>query len=54
LLQPAELEQMQRTVAVSSEVEQFWPGARDGLGLFSRPLSCGGVYWGTAAISWAT
>jgi D-alanyl-D-alanine carboxypeptidase len=46
LLRPAELEQMQRTVAVSAEVEQFWPGARDGLGLFSRPLSCGGVYWG--------
>jgi D-alanyl-D-alanine carboxypeptidase len=37
---------MRRTVAVSAEVEQFWPGARDGLGLFSRPLSCGGVYWG--------
>jgi D-alanyl-D-alanine carboxypeptidase len=46
LLRPAELEEMQRTVAVSAEVEQFWPGARDGLGIFSRPLSCGGVYWG--------
>jgi D-alanyl-D-alanine carboxypeptidase len=46
LLPPAELAEMKRTVAVSAEVEQFWPGARDGLGLFSRPLSCGGVYWG--------
>jgi D-alanyl-D-alanine carboxypeptidase len=46
LLRPAELQEMQQTVAVNAEVEQFWPGARDGLGVFSRPLSCGGVYWG--------
>lgn len=46
LLQTAELAEMQRTVPVDEEVELFWPGARDGLGLFSRPLSCGGVYWG--------
>jgi D-alanyl-D-alanine carboxypeptidase len=46
LLRPRELQEMQTTVAVSADVEQFWPGAGDGLGLFSRPLSCGGVYWG--------
>jgi CubicO group peptidase (beta-lactamase class C family) len=46
LLATGELAEMQRTVPVSADIEQFWPGARDGLGLFSRPLSCGGVYWG--------
>jgi len=46
LLAPEELEEMQRTVPVSADIDVFWPQARDGLGLFSRPLSCGGVYWG--------
>ncbi|MGW6915961.1 serine hydrolase domain-containing protein [Kitasatospora sp. NPDC054939] len=46
LLPQAQLEQMKRTVRVGKEFEKFMPGARDGLGLFSRPLSCGGVYWG--------
>ncbi|GAB3964123.1 serine hydrolase domain-containing protein [Actinoallomurus acanthiterrae] len=46
LLPPAQLAQMRRTIPVSKEFEQFMPGARDGLGLFSRPLSCGGMYWG--------
>jgi D-alanyl-D-alanine carboxypeptidase len=46
LLRPAQLRQMLTTVPVSDELAQAWPGARDGLGLFSRPLSCGGVYWG--------
>ncbi|MFL6116914.1 MAG: serine hydrolase domain-containing protein [Catenulispora sp.] len=46
LLAPAQLAQMKQTVPVGEEFEQFMPGARDGLGLFSRPLSCGGVYWG--------
>jgi D-alanyl-D-alanine carboxypeptidase len=46
LLQPAQLAEMKRTVPVSAEVEQFWPGGRYGLGLAQRPLSCGGVRWG--------
>ncbi|MFJ2862880.1 serine hydrolase domain-containing protein [Kitasatospora sp. NPDC087314] len=46
LLPPAQLTLMEQTVPVSKEFEQLMPGARDGLGLFSRPLSCGGVYWG--------
>ncbi|MGK4583951.1 serine hydrolase domain-containing protein [Kitasatospora sp. HPMI-4] len=46
LLPPAQLAQMKQTIPVSKEFEQLLPGARDGLGLFSRPLSCGGVYWG--------
>jgi D-alanyl-D-alanine carboxypeptidase len=46
LLPPAQLALMEQSVPVSTEFEQLMPGARDGLGLFSRPLSCGGVYWG--------
>ncbi|WP_344581410.1 serine hydrolase domain-containing protein [Nonomuraea roseoviolacea] len=46
LLPPAQLAQMKRTIPVGKEFEPFMPGARDGLGLFSRPLSCGGTYWG--------
>ncbi len=46
LLPPAELAQMKQTIPVSKEFEQLMPGARDGLGIFSRPLSCGGTYWG--------
>jgi CubicO group peptidase (beta-lactamase class C family) len=46
LLRPAQLREMLTTVPVSDDLAQVWPGARDGLGLFSRPLSCGGVYWG--------
>ncbi|OKJ13668.1 serine hydrolase domain-containing protein [Kitasatospora sp. CB01950] len=46
LLPPAQLALMQQTVAVGQDFEQLMPGARDGLGLFSRPLSCGGLYWG--------
>jgi D-alanyl-D-alanine carboxypeptidase len=46
LLRPAQLRLMLTSVPVSDELAQLWPGARDGLGLFSRPLSCGGVYWG--------
>ncbi|MDN3351978.1 serine hydrolase domain-containing protein [Actinomadura sp. DC4] len=46
LLPAAQLAQMKRTVPVGAEWEPLMPGARDGLGLFSRPLSCGGVYWG--------
>ncbi|MEU8435372.1 serine hydrolase domain-containing protein [Streptomyces sp. NPDC029216] len=40
LLEPAQQEAMMRTVPVGDS------GAGYGLGLMSRPLSCGGVYWG--------
>ncbi|MFE7190837.1 serine hydrolase domain-containing protein [Kitasatospora sp. NPDC057541] len=46
LLPPAQLAQMKRTVRVGEEFRALMPRARDGLGLFSRPLSCGGRYWG--------
>ena len=46
LLPPAQLAAMKRTVPVSAEVEQVWPGGRYGLGLVRRPLSRGGFYWG--------
>jgi D-alanyl-D-alanine carboxypeptidase len=39
------LAEMQRTVPVDEETEQVWPGARYGLGMFSRPLACGGTAW---------
>lgn len=42
LLPAAQLAQMRTTVPADS----FGPGTRYGLGLISRPLSCGGVYWG--------
>ncbi|MEV6416730.1 serine hydrolase domain-containing protein [Kribbella sp. NPDC051718] len=45
LLRPAQLAAMQRTIPVAGQLAEIWPGARDGLGLFSRPLSCGGFYW---------
>ncbi|MEU7144323.1 hypothetical protein ABZ942_33105 [Nocardia sp. NPDC046473] len=43
LLRPEQLALMRTTVPVEGEVGQIWPGIRDGLGLFSVPLSCG--YW---------
>ncbi|MFC6020228.1 serine hydrolase domain-containing protein [Plantactinospora solaniradicis] len=46
LLRPAQLTEMTRTIPVSPDVEQLLPGARYGLGLFQRPLPCGGTYWG--------
>ncbi|WP_433789477.1 serine hydrolase domain-containing protein [Actinoplanes sp. CA-252034] len=42
LLRPAQLAEMTRTVPVDSPV---MPGARYGLGIFQRPLPCGGTYW---------
>ena len=42
LLGPAELAQMRTTV----EAPGTWAGARYGLGLFSTPLTCGGLVWG--------
>ncbi|MBG0829878.1 beta-lactamase family protein [Planomonospora sp. ID67723] len=44
LLPPALLEQMRATVPATA-FEAAWPGVRYGLGVMSRPLSCGGVYW---------
>jgi D-alanyl-D-alanine carboxypeptidase len=46
LLRPAQLAEMKRTVEVNDDVGAIWPGGRYGLGLVSRPLPCGGVYWG--------
>ncbi|MCZ0980275.1 serine hydrolase [Streptomyces diastatochromogenes] len=46
LLPARQLAEMRRTVPVSAEVRQLWPGGRYGLGLVERPLSCGGSYWG--------
>jgi D-alanyl-D-alanine carboxypeptidase len=46
LLPPARLADMKRTVPISADIEQIWPGGRYGLGLVRRPLPCGGVYWG--------
>ncbi|MFD0342346.1 hypothetical protein ACFVH0_27345 [Streptomyces sp. NPDC127117] len=46
LLPARQLAEMKRTVAVSVEVQQLWPGGRYRLGLAERPLSCGGTYWG--------
>ncbi|MFB7242091.1 peptide hydrolase [Streptomyces populi] len=45
LLPARQLAEMKRTVPVSAEVQQLWPGGRYGLGLAERPLSCGGTYW---------
>jgi D-alanyl-D-alanine carboxypeptidase len=48
LLPPEQLAQMQTTVPVDEGTDRLWPGARYGLGLFSRPLPCGGRYWAPA------
>ncbi|WP_055563574.1 serine hydrolase domain-containing protein [Streptomyces atriruber] len=45
LLKPAQLAQMRRTVALPAD-SPYPKGTRYGLGLFSRPLSCGGLLWG--------
>ncbi|SOE06620.1 D-alanyl-D-alanine carboxypeptidase [Streptomyces sp. Ag109_G2-15] len=45
LLPPRQLAEMKRTVPVSADVQQLWPGGRYGLGLVERPLTCGGTYW---------
>lgn len=45
LLAPAHLAEMTRTIPVGPGFEQLLPGARYGLGLFQRPLPCGGTYW---------
>lgn len=45
LLPPAQLAQMRQVVAVP-DGNGYPPGTGDGLGLFYRPLTCGGGYWG--------
>ncbi|MFC6018776.1 serine hydrolase domain-containing protein [Plantactinospora solaniradicis] len=45
LLPPAQLAEMRHLVAIP-EGNGYPPGSGDGLGLFYRPLSCGGGYWG--------
>jgi D-alanyl-D-alanine carboxypeptidase len=51
LVPQPELREMRMTVPAKG-LRQFWPGARDGLGLFRLPLSCGGFYWGHSGDSW--
>ncbi|MEU4643280.1 serine hydrolase domain-containing protein [Micromonospora sp. NPDC023814] len=46
LLRPAQLADMKRTVEINEDINAIWPGGLYGLGLVSRPLPCGGVYWG--------
>ncbi|MEJ1105597.1 MULTISPECIES: serine hydrolase domain-containing protein [unclassified Kribbella] len=45
LLKPAQLRELMRTVPTDGSAEEIWPGARYGLGVFSRNLSCGGTVW---------
>jgi D-alanyl-D-alanine carboxypeptidase len=45
LLPPAQLAEMKRTIPIGPDFEQLLPGARYGLGLFQRPLPCGGTFW---------
>jgi D-alanyl-D-alanine carboxypeptidase len=45
LLPPAQLAQMRTLVAIPDGYG-YPPGSGDGLGLFYRPLPCGGGYWG--------
>ncbi|MFI2609366.1 serine hydrolase domain-containing protein [Kitasatospora sp. NPDC018619] len=46
LLPERQLAEMRRTVAVDERTAELWHGGAYGLGLVSRGLSCGGVYWG--------
>lgn len=45
LLRRPLLDQMRRSVDADEAVRQVWPGARYGLGIFSRPLACGVTAW---------
>jgi D-alanyl-D-alanine carboxypeptidase len=45
LLPPAQILQMRQTVPAADGDVATVPGSRYGLGIFSIPLSCGGVYW---------
>ncbi len=48
LLSPRLLAEMDRTVTVDKDVSWLWPGVRYALGVFVRPLTCGGSYWAPA------
>jgi D-alanyl-D-alanine carboxypeptidase len=45
LLRKPQLDQMRRSVEVDESTREVWPGARYGLGIFSRPLACGVTAW---------
>lgn len=56
LLRPAQQAELETTVPVDARIDRLWPGARYGLGLFSRPLPCGGRFWllGGDQVGWST
>ncbi|HEX5300278.1 MAG TPA: serine hydrolase domain-containing protein [Streptosporangiaceae bacterium] len=45
LLPPAQIREMRETVPATGGDVDTVPGSRYGLGIFSIPLTCGGVYW---------
>jgi D-alanyl-D-alanine carboxypeptidase len=45
LLPPAQIREMRQTVPATGGDVATVPGSQYGLGIFSIPLSCGGVYW---------
>ena len=45
LLPPAQIREMRQTVPATGGDVDTVPGSRYGLGIFSIPLTCGGVYW---------
>ncbi|MDG4784791.1 serine hydrolase [Micromonospora sp. WMMD1102] len=45
LLRPAQLAEMTRTMPIGPDFAELLPDTRYGLGLFERPLPCGGTYW---------
>ena len=45
LLPPAQIREMRQTVPAAGGDVATVPGSRYGLGIFSIPLTCGGVYW---------
>jgi D-alanyl-D-alanine carboxypeptidase len=45
LLPPAQIREMRETVPAANGDVAAVPGSRYGLGIFSIPLTCGGVYW---------
>jgi beta-lactamase family protein len=45
LLPPAQIREMRQTVPAAGGDVAAVPGSRYGLGIFSIPLTCGGVYW---------
>ena len=47
LLAPAQLAQMTTNLhELNPEIEELMPDSQYGLGIFRRPLPCGGYYWG--------